>query len=179
MLRANLKRYPHVVLRGDVEVTSVTQNRPGRVRVSFLDRVRGGEQSVEASYVLGCDGANSMVRASIGSHMYGLPFQQDWVVIDVDTDAELNQWEGCHQLCSVQRAGTYMRVGQTRYRWEFRLLDGETAADYQTIERHRAADQAVAGRHTRRAVAPGTRHRLHVPGPGGQSLARPQCVRPR
>jgi len=134
MLRANLKRYPHVVLRGDVEVTSVTQNRPGRVRVSFLDRVRGGEQSVEASYVLGCDGANSLVRASTGAHMYGLPFQQDWVVIDVDTDAELDQWEGCHQLCSLERAGTYMRVGQTRYRWEFRLLDGETAADYQTIE---------------------------------------------
>jgi 3-(3-hydroxy-phenyl)propionate hydroxylase len=66
--------------------------------------------------------------------MYGLPFQQDWVVIDVDTDAELDQWEGCHQLCSLERAGTYMRVGQTRYRWEFRLLDGETAADYQTIE---------------------------------------------
>ncbi|MDT7767701.1 MAG: 3-(3-hydroxy-phenyl)propionate hydroxylase, partial [Mycobacterium sp.] len=135
MLRANLKRYPHVVVRGDVEVTSVTQNRPGRVRVSFLDRVRGGEQSVEASYVLGCDGAGSAVRASIGSHMYGLPFQQDWLVIDVDTDAELNQWEGCHQLCSVERAGTYMRVGQSRYRWEFRLLEGETAADYQTIER--------------------------------------------
>ena len=134
MMRANLKRYPHVVLRGDVQVTSVTQNKPGKVRVSFLDRVRGGEQSVEAVYVLGADGANSIVRAEIGSHMYGLPFQQNWLVIDVDTDAELNQWEGVHQLCSLERAGTYMRVGETRYRWEFRLLDGETAADYQTIE---------------------------------------------
>ena len=133
MMRANLKRYPHVMLRGDVEVIGVTQNRPDRVRVSFLDRVRGGEQSVETSYVLGCDGANSMVRASIGSYMYGLPFQQDWLVIDVDTEAELNQWEGCHQLCSPERAGTYMRVGATRYRWEFRLLDGETAADYQKL----------------------------------------------
>jgi 3-(3-hydroxy-phenyl)propionate hydroxylase len=133
MMRANLKRYPQLVFRGNVEVTSVTQNRPGRVRVSFLDRVRGGEQSVEASYVLGCDGANSPTRAAIGSHMYGLPFQQTWLVIDVDTDAELDQWEGCHQLCSPQRAGTYMRVGQTRYRWEFRLLDGETAGDYQKI----------------------------------------------
>lgn len=134
MMRTNLKRYPHVTLRGEVEVTSVTQNKHGRVRVSFLDRVRGGEQSVEAQYVLGCDGANSTVRASIGSHMYGLPFQQEWVVIDVDTEAELNQWEGCHQLCSLERAGTYMRVGQTRYRWEFRLLEGESAADYQTLE---------------------------------------------
>jgi 3-(3-hydroxy-phenyl)propionate hydroxylase len=135
IMRANLKRYPHVVLRGDVQVTSVTQTKPGKVRVSFLDRVRGGEQSVEAAYVLGADGANSIVRAEMGSHMYGLPFQQNWLVIDVDTDVELNQWEGCHQLCSLERAGTYMRVGETRHRWEFRLLDEETAADYQTIDR--------------------------------------------
>jgi 3-(3-hydroxy-phenyl)propionate hydroxylase len=133
MLRANLKRYPQVTVRGNVEVTSVTQNQPGRVRVSFLDRVRGGEQSVQAGYVLGCDGANSPTRAAIGAHMYGLPFTQDWLVIDVNTDADLNQWEGCHQLCNPKRAGTYMRVGETRYRWEFQLVDGETVADYQSL----------------------------------------------
>jgi 3-(3-hydroxy-phenyl)propionate hydroxylase len=133
MMRVNLKRYPKVTVRGNVEVTSVTQNQAGQVRVSYLDRVRGGEQTVQAGYVLGCDGANSPTRAAIGAHMYGLPFTQSWVVIDVDTDAELDQWEGCHQLCNPQRAGTYMRVGQTRYRWEFQLLDGETAANYQTI----------------------------------------------
>ena len=27
-----------------------------------------------------------------------------------------------------------MRIGDTRYRWEFRLLPGETAADFQSIE---------------------------------------------
>ena len=133
MLRANVKRYPKVTVHGNVEVTSVTQTQSGRVRVSFLDRVRGGEQSVHASYVLGCDGANSPTRAAIGAHMYGLPFTQDWLVIDVNTDAELNQWEGCHQLCSVERAGTYMRIGETRYRWEFQLVDGETVADYQSL----------------------------------------------
>jgi 3-(3-hydroxy-phenyl)propionate hydroxylase len=133
MLRANVKRYPQVTIRGNVEVTSVTQTQPGRVRVSFLDRVRGGEQSVQANYVLGCDGSNSLTRAAIGAHMYGLPFTQDWLVIDVNTDADLNRWEGCDQLCNPERAGTYMRVGETRYRWEFRLLDGETAANYHTI----------------------------------------------
>ena len=133
MLRANLKRYPQVTVRGNVEVTSVTQTQTGRVRVSFLDRVRGGEQSVQASYVLGCDGANSLTRAAIGAHMYGLPFTQDWLVIDVNTDADLEQWEGCHQLCNPQRGGTYMRVSETRYRWEFQLVDGETVADYQTL----------------------------------------------
>ena len=103
------------------------------MRVSFLDRVRGGEQSVQASYVLGCDGANSLTRASIGAHMYGLPFTQDWLVIDVNTDVDLDQWEGCHQLCNPERGGTYMRVSETRYRWEFQLVDGETVADYQTL----------------------------------------------
>ncbi|MUL85592.1 MULTISPECIES: bifunctional 3-(3-hydroxy-phenyl)propionate/3-hydroxycinnamic acid hydroxylase [unclassified Mycolicibacterium] len=133
MLRANVKRYPKVRIHGNVEVISVTQTQSDRVRVSFLDRVRGGEQSVQASYVLGCDGANSPTRAAIGAHMYGLPFSQSWLVIDVNTDAQLNRWEGCDQLCNPQRAGTYMRIGETRYRWEFQLLDGETAADYQTV----------------------------------------------
>ena len=59
MLRANLKRYPQIAFRGNVRSSSVMQNKPGRVRVSFLDRVRGGDQSVEASYVLGCDGATA------------------------------------------------------------------------------------------------------------------------
>ena len=133
MLRANLKRYPHAVIHGNVEVTSVTQTQPDRVRVSFTDRVGGGEQTVEANYVLGCDGANSIVRPTIGTGTYRLPFTQDWVVIDVDTDADLNQWDGAHQVCDPHRAATYMRVSQTRYRWEFRLLDGETAANFQTI----------------------------------------------
>jgi 3-(3-hydroxy-phenyl)propionate hydroxylase len=133
MLRAKIKHYPQVTMHGNVEVTSVTQTRPGRVRVSFLDRVRGGEQSVQATYVLGCDGANSLTRPAIGAHMYGLPFTQDWLVIDVNTDADLKQWEGCHQLCNPERGGTYMRVSETRYRWEFQLVDDETVADYQTL----------------------------------------------
>ncbi|MCX8561991.1 bifunctional 3-(3-hydroxy-phenyl)propionate/3-hydroxycinnamic acid hydroxylase [Mycolicibacterium mucogenicum] len=133
LLRANLKRYPQIAVRGNVEVTSITQPHPGRVRVTFLDRLRGGEHSVHANYVLGCDGANSPTRAAIGAHMYGLPFTQDWLVVDVNTDADLNQWEGCHQLCDPQRAGTYMRVSETRYRWEFQLVHGETVADYQSL----------------------------------------------
>ncbi len=133
MLRANLKRYPHAVIHGNAEVTGVTQTQPDLVRVSFTDRVRGGEQSVQANYVLGCDGANSPTRTAIGAHMYGVPFMQRWVVMDVDTDAELDQWEGCHQVCNPERGGAYMRVSQTRHRWEFRLLDGETAANYQSI----------------------------------------------
>jgi 3-(3-hydroxy-phenyl)propionate hydroxylase len=38
-----------------------------------------------------------------------------------------------HQVCDHERAATYMRIGDARYRWEFRLLAGETAADFASI----------------------------------------------
>jgi 3-(3-hydroxy-phenyl)propionate hydroxylase len=88
---------------------------------------------VETRYVLGCDGANSLVRAAIGACMEDLKFQQRWLVVDVATTAELNQWEGVHQVCDPHRAATYMRIGDTRYRWEFQLLPDETADDYSTM----------------------------------------------
>lgn len=134
LLRTNLKDQPTVVLRGNAEVTEVAQDEQGRVRIDFTDRVTGMHESVLATYVLGCDGANSVVRASIGARMEDLRFEQRWLVVDVATSADLHQWEGVHQVCDASRAATYMRIGETRYRWEFRLLPGETAADLSSLE---------------------------------------------
>jgi 3-(3-hydroxy-phenyl)propionate hydroxylase len=73
------------------------------------------------------------VRAEIGSCMRDLKFEQRWLVVDVATDTDLDQWEGVHQVCDPVRAGTYMRIGESRYRWEFRLLPGETVEDYSSL----------------------------------------------
>jgi 3-(3-hydroxy-phenyl)propionate hydroxylase len=134
LLRNNLKHQTTVTLLGNVEVTDVAQDGARRVRVDFTDRLTGEQDSVLATYVLGCDGANSLVRAAIDSTMEDLGFEQRWLVIDVATPVELGQWEGVHQVCDPARAATYMRIGETRYRWEFRLLPGETAADFDSVE---------------------------------------------
>jgi 3-(3-hydroxy-phenyl)propionate hydroxylase len=133
VLRNNLKRYSQATLRADAEVTRIVEQGDGRVRVTYTDRNDGVEHAVDAEYVLGCDGANSVVRRAIGSCMQDLRFEQRWLVVDVATDAELDQWEGVHQVCDPVRAGTYMRIGDARYRWEFRLLPGETVEDYSTL----------------------------------------------
>ncbi len=133
LLRINLKDQTTVSLRGNVEVTDIAQDGAGRVRVDFTDRITGEHDSVLATYVLGCDGANSVVRSAIGTTMEDLGFEQRWLVIDVAATVELGQWDGVHQVCDPGRAATYMRVGETRYRWEFRLLPGETAADFDSI----------------------------------------------
>jgi 3-(3-hydroxy-phenyl)propionate hydroxylase len=134
LMRTNLKDQATVSLRGNVEVTDIAQDGQGRVRVDFTDRLTGEHESVLATYVLGCDGANSVVRTAIGATMEDLKFEQRWLVIDVASMVELDQWEGVHQVCDPERAATYMRIGETRYRWEFRLLEGETAADFQSME---------------------------------------------
>ncbi len=133
LLRANLKRYPKAQLRGNAEVTQITDGAQS-IRVTFTDRSDRHVYHVDADYVLGCDGANSMVRTHIGSTLRDLNFQQRWLVVDVATDADLNQWDGVHQVCDPVRAGTYMRIGEARYRWEFQLLAGETAEEFGTLD---------------------------------------------
>lgn len=149
LLRSNLKRYAKAHLRGNSEVTEITDGAES-IRVTFTDRSDGHVHHVDADYVLGCDGANSMVRAHIGSTMRDLNFQQRWLVVDVATDADLSQWDGVHQVCDPSRAGTYMRIGEDRYRWEFQLRAGETAGDFGTLDALRPLiapwTQAVADR---------------------------------
>jgi 3-(3-hydroxy-phenyl)propionate hydroxylase len=133
LLRTNLTRHPEATLRGNAEVTGVLTLPGGRSRVAFTDRGDGGQHTVECDYLLGCDGANSMVRKHIGATMRDLRFEQRWLVIDVDTDTDLGQWGGVHQVCSPHRAGTFMQISDARYRWEFRLLPGEAATDFGTL----------------------------------------------
>jgi 3-(3-hydroxy-phenyl)propionate hydroxylase len=55
------------------------------------------------------------------------------LVVDIATTVNLEQWDGVHQVCDPSRAATYMRIGDTRYRWEFQLLPGETTDDFGTL----------------------------------------------
>jgi 3-(3-hydroxy-phenyl)propionate hydroxylase len=135
LLRARMHEQASVSFRGGVVVDGVDQVSPDRVTVRFHHADTLAEHTVDATFVLGCDGANSLVRRSIGSSMLDLGFEQRWLVVDVATPADLRQWEGVHQVCDTTRAATYMRIGETRYRWEFRLHDDETAADFTVTHR--------------------------------------------
>ena len=175
LMRTNLKDQTTIDLRGNVEVTDVAQDGEGRVQVDFADGLTGQDESLLASYVLGCDGANSIVRATIGSTMQDLTFEQRWLVIDIATTDDLHQWEGVHQVCDPHRAATFMRIGETRYRWEFRLLPGETAADYETTQDLLPLISPwVQG--TPRPARTRAGRGIHLPGSTRRSLAGPQRV---
>jgi 3-(3-hydroxy-phenyl)propionate hydroxylase len=134
LLRARLRELPLVELREGVEVTGlrVPGDGAGSVGVHVADLGSGARTTIEADAVLGCDGAGSLVRRALGATMTDLGFAQRWLVVDVDTDADLGRWEGVHQVCDRHRAATFMRIGERRYRWEFQLRDGEDEDRYRT-----------------------------------------------
>ena len=91
-------------------------------------RVAGEPQTFTGRVVLGCDGANSTIRELAGITMEDLGFTERWLVVDIRAVSGLDTWDGVEQVCDPARAATFMHVTGDRYRWEFRLLDGEDEA---------------------------------------------------
>ncbi|MBT2493716.1 bifunctional 3-(3-hydroxy-phenyl)propionate/3-hydroxycinnamic acid hydroxylase [Streptomyces sp. ISL-96] len=121
LLRDALARRPECELRGGVEVVGVEQDADGPVSVTYRDDE--GEHLLRADAVLGCDGANSVTRDAIGAVWEDLRFEERWTVIDVRTSLPVRSWEGVDQVCDPSRPATFMRIGEDRYRWEFRLRE--------------------------------------------------------
>ncbi|WP_328457206.1 bifunctional 3-(3-hydroxy-phenyl)propionate/3-hydroxycinnamic acid hydroxylase [Streptomyces sp. NBC_00386] len=122
LLRDALTLRPECELRSGAEVTGIHPDGAGPVHVTYRDE--HGEHQLRAEAVLGCDGANSVTRTAIGAAWEDLRFEERWTVLDIRTDADVRCWEGVEQICDPDRPATFMRVGEDRYRWEFRLKDG-------------------------------------------------------
>lgn len=126
ILDAAARATPGVTVRQSTAVTAV-QDRGDDVLVT-LDGAGGAQnpEQVRARFVIGADGANSLVRTSLGIASEDLGFQATWVVIDVEIR------EG-HPLPAVPDTGQVLDPAQPRhmawlggrhYRWEFMITDG-------------------------------------------------------
>jgi 2-polyprenyl-6-methoxyphenol hydroxylase-like FAD-dependent oxidoreductase len=92
----------------------------------------GGERSVRARYVVGCDGANSFVRDQLGTGLTDLGFFYDWLILDV-IPHEQREWKPFNlQICDPRRPTTVVSGGPGRRRWEFMRLPGETIDELNT-----------------------------------------------
>jgi 3-(3-hydroxy-phenyl)propionate hydroxylase len=133
LMLARIERHPLIDFRRGAEVTGldgaagpVTANPAGPVRVHAC--VAGETQTFTGPVVLGCDGANSTIRQLAGITMDDLGFTERWLVVDIRVSNGLDTWDGVEQICDPARAATFMQVTGDRYRWEFRLREGEDEA---------------------------------------------------
>ncbi|HET6259005.1 MAG TPA: bifunctional 3-(3-hydroxy-phenyl)propionate/3-hydroxycinnamic acid hydroxylase [Pseudonocardia sp.] len=132
ILRAEVGRQPLVELREGVEVTTV---RPSDLLVELRETCSGAARRVCAEAVLGCDGAGSTIRPAIRARFRDLGFTERWFVLDVCCERPLPGWGGVDQVCDPRRAATFLPLPGNRYRWEFRMRPGETAAELARPER--------------------------------------------
>ena len=128
VLRDGLARYPSVSVRLRTEVFALDQE-PEAVVVRYEDLATGGLGSCRARYVVGCDGARSLVRRLMGAPMEDLGFHERWLVVDAILKRPRPDL-GDHsvQHCSRERPATYVRGTGDRRRWEIAVLPGEDGA---------------------------------------------------
>ena len=132
LMLARVEAHPLIDFRRGTEVIGLDDDdAPGPLTaapVRVHARIAGDPQTFTGRVVLGCDGANSTIRELAGITMEDLGFTERWLVVDIQVEDGLDTWDGVEQICDPARAATFMQVTGDRYRWEFRLLDGEDEA---------------------------------------------------
>ena len=129
LMLARIERHPLITFCRGAEVTGLVDDAPGSAPVRVQARIGGETQTFTGPVVLGCDGASSTIRQLAGITMDDLGFTERWLVVDIEAGTGLDTWDGVEQICDPARAATFMPVTGGRYRWEFRLHDGEDEAD--------------------------------------------------
>jgi 3-(3-hydroxy-phenyl)propionate hydroxylase len=131
LMHARVQGHPLIDLRRGAEVTGLDDDASGPADadpVRVHARIAGEAHTFTGAVVLGCDGANSTIRDLAGITMEDLGFTERWLVVDIQVEDGLDTWDGVEQICDPGRAATFMQVTGDRYRWEFRLFDGEDEA---------------------------------------------------
>ncbi|MGP0050586.1 MAG: bifunctional 3-(3-hydroxy-phenyl)propionate/3-hydroxycinnamic acid hydroxylase [Solirubrobacteraceae bacterium] len=116
-----------------VELTlrRVTEDEPGRLALT------GETRAVSARWLVGADGANSVVRETSGITRRDLGFQERWLVVDAEPHdmTALAHLPIASQRCDPSRPTTIVQSGPRHRRWEFMLLPHEQAADFADPQR--------------------------------------------
>ena len=125
VLRAGLQRYPQVQVRTRHELTTI-EDSSEHATLQVRDLDNNSTYSVQARYVIGCDGARSMVRKAIGTTMVDLGLHQPWLVFDVRLKTDVPALpDHTVQHCDPARPMTYCNVTGNRRRWEIMLMPGD------------------------------------------------------
>lgn len=123
-IRGRIERDPNVDLRTSVRFTAL-QDDGGSVRSTWTGP--DGEFEIRSAFLIGCDGARSLVRESLGVKFEDLGFDEPWLVLDLVVDDANDLPDINIQLCDPERPTTYVIMGNNRRRFEFMLLPGEAA----------------------------------------------------
>jgi 3-(3-hydroxy-phenyl)propionate hydroxylase len=117
VLREGLNRFPNVELNLGSEITDLG--------------------AVDAEFIVACDGASSATRRSLNIGLSDWGFDQYWLVVDLMFDDDPGLPSIIQQVCDPNRPATYVPSAHGHYRWEFRLLEGESHREFEEHQKVR------------------------------------------
>lgn len=129
-LRAEVERYSSVQTLLGVELTAFEQNGDSvRATLQYAD---GRTLTVHAKYLVGADGASSLVRKGIGQDFQGQTYAEDWLIVDAQKVPR--PIDHVEFICDPKRPTPHMVAPGERERWEFMLQPDETREQMETPE---------------------------------------------
>lgn len=116
VLRDRLDELAPGALRMNHRVTGFEQH-PDGVTVSF--ETPEGEGSLEASYLIGCDGGRSLVRELLGARVEGKTLEERYMLIDLEADLDVASPRDYPYLSYFGDSSEWMILVRQPHCWRF------------------------------------------------------------
>jgi 3-(3-hydroxy-phenyl)propionate hydroxylase len=140
VLLKGLARFPSVQVAFEHEATDIVQNAKG---VTVAVETPSGATTVEADYVVACDGGASPTRERLGVRLVGSTYSERWLV--VDANVKNHSVKQITFTCDPRRPRVELPAVGDRVRWEFMQLPGESEETLKRDETIRALVAEAAG----------------------------------
>jgi len=94
-----------------------------------------GMRHLHGRYLIGCDGANSPTRDSMGATQTDLGFSEHYVVVDAWLTSDTPLPPRTTQYCWPEAPTSYVVCSGNLRRWELKILPEEKVEDYEDFEK--------------------------------------------
>ena len=122
ILRQHVEDHPLLTIKLRHEVYKIDEHS-NSCELYFENLTNGTLEQATAKYVVGCDGARSLIRRLIGTTFEDLNLHSRWLVIDFITKNNVNDLgDYSIQYCDPQRPMSYIKGTGRRLRWEIMVM---------------------------------------------------------
>ena len=122
VLLEGLKQYKKTEVLFSRHLTDFSQNADG-VTLNVQTK-EGGTETIQAQYLIACDGGNSYVRRTLGVAFDGETAPNQWIVIDIENDPLATPH--IYLCCDPVRPYVSAALPHGIRRFEFMVMPGET-----------------------------------------------------
>ena len=128
ILRKEVRKSNFVKCYLGYQAESINQN-DCEVKVNCIGNRNNKKLSLKGSFLIGCDGANSIVGSYLGDEKIDYGLKEKYLVIDLKVDNRFKKIkilpDHTIQHCSLERAATHCYISKKRRRWEIKVLPSD------------------------------------------------------